>query len=116
MVVSPTALASDSDRLQQGALRQIIRHGEALRLDRRTAIEVMRLYRDHENDDMRRMAVVAIGAMRDGWAIGFLARSVSFEQTPRVRQTMKAVVAAYLAPQAEEPLVVEEVPLAQDGF
>jgi hypothetical protein len=58
----------------------------------RARFDVMRLYRDHDDDRVRRMAVVTLGAMKNNWALGFLARSVAFEKDPAVRHTIQAVL------------------------
>ena len=87
------ALTSKHAGLEQGALRQIIRYGTQLDLGRKEAVEVMRICRESDNDDVRRMAVVAIGSMDDAWALGQLASAMEFEEIDRVRKTMQAVVA-----------------------
>jgi hypothetical protein len=89
------ALASGHGGLQQGALRMIIQYGDELPLARPAAFDAVRIYRNHPNDDMRRMAVVALGQMHDAWAIDFLKRSARFEEMPRVRATIHAVLATH---------------------
>lgn len=89
------ALASGHDGFQQGALRIIIHHGDNMRFKRSAVFDAVRIYRDHPNDDMRRLAVVALSQMHDAWAIDFLRRSAPFEKTPRVRHTILAVLKAH---------------------
>lgn len=86
------ALASGHDGLQQGALRMIIQYGDDLAFERPAVFDVVRIYRDHANDNLRRMAVVALGQMHDAWALDFLKRSVRFERTPSVRYTILSVL------------------------
>lgn len=86
-----TALGSENEGLQVEAMRLAIQY--ASEVDVRAArFDLMRLYRDHENEAVRRMAVVTLGTTGDGWAMGFLRRSVQFEKSPSVRQTIAAVV------------------------
>jgi hypothetical protein len=91
------ALASGHEGLQQGALRMIIQYGNYLPFERPAVFDVVRLYRDHENPRMRRMAVVALGQMHDAWAIDFLERSARFEKELSVRHTIVSVLAAHEA-------------------
>ncbi|MFQ5569294.1 MAG: HEAT repeat domain-containing protein [Rhodothermales bacterium] len=98
------AIGSDHDGAKQGALRMIIFYGDQLDVSA-AVFDVVRIYRDHEDNRLRRMAVVALGKMKSPWAIDFLERSVRFEKTPSVRQTIQAVVAAYHAPEDESPAI-----------
>jgi len=88
------ALQSDNEGAKLGALQMVIRYGADLNVDE-AIFDVMRLYRDNDDDDVRRMAVVAMGQMKNAWAIGFLRLSKDFEQSPTVRKTIQAVVAQY---------------------
>ena len=87
------ALACGHRGIQQGALRMIIFYGENLTISRAGVHETVRIYRDNEDDRLRRMAVVALGKMRDSWGVDMLKRSARFENSPSVRQTILAVLA-----------------------
>lgn len=91
------ALASGHEGLCEGALRMTILYGDYLGLQRPAVFNVVRIYRNHKDDRLRRMAVVALGKIQDAWAMDFLKRSVRFEQSPSVRQTILAVLAEYNA-------------------
>lgn len=88
------ALQSGHDGLRASGLRLIIQYDGALYTDQ-AVFDIMRLYRDHDDDSMRRMAVVALGKMQHRWAMGALRRDVDFEQTPSVRHTIQHVLATY---------------------
>lgn len=88
------ALASDHDGVRQGALRMIIFYGDNLSISRTGVYDVVRIYRNHADDRLRRMAVVALGQTGDAWALDFLKRSVRFEQSPEIRHTIYAVLTA----------------------
>ena len=88
------ALACGHEGVQQGALRMIIFYGDNLTISRAAVHEAVRIYRDHEDDRLRRMAVVALGKIQDPWGLDMLKRSVRFEESPSVRQTILAVLAA----------------------
>ncbi len=87
------ALASNHKGLQQSAMRLIIQYDKQVNVDR-AVFDVIRIYRDSEDECMRRMAVVALGKMENAWANDFLKRSVRFERSPVVRSQIRAVLTA----------------------
>lgn len=74
------------------ALQHIIHYGDSL--DVRAAVfDVTRMYRSHQHDENTRiLAMVALSRMNSSWAMDLLKRSVRFEDSPRVRQHLIAVV------------------------
>ena len=84
-------LSSSNENLKESALRMIIQYGPDLSLGRAATIDVVRIYHSHPNDNLRRMAVVALGRMDDDWGYDFLHRSVPYEKSPAVRHTLYAV-------------------------
>lgn len=86
------ALVSDNLGVRVTALRMTIQYAPNLGLDRGDVIEMARIYREDGNDNMRRLAVVALNAVDDHWGIDFLARSYRFEDCPAVKQTIGAVL------------------------
>ncbi len=88
------ALASENDGFKAGAMRLVIQYGAQLDVDD-AAFDLVRIYRDHANERMRRMAVVAIGASGNEWALDFLRRSLRFEKSPAVLHTLASVIADY---------------------
>lgn len=90
-------LALDHDGIREASLRMIIHYGKNLDV-RSACFDVVRIYRSHPNANMRRMALVAIGEMKNDWAVGFTERLVQFEKDERLRRTGEAVVRAYRAP------------------
>ena len=89
-----TALASENDGLRQGALRMIIQYGHYMEFGRLAVFDAVRLYRDHKDARIRRMATVALLKMNDSWAFDFLERSVAFEKNTAVKYTILAVLAS----------------------
>ena len=89
------ALIAGNSGLQESALHRIIRYGAYLPADKATVFEVMKIYRNHDDDRMRRMAVIALGELEDAWAMGFLKQAVKFEQNERVAHTIKYVLKNY---------------------
>ncbi len=89
------ALMNEQTGLQQSALQNIIRYGSYFDNDKETVFEIVSIYRNHEDDQMRRMAVVALGELEDAWAMNFLKRAVRFETSPEVAHTTKYVLKNY---------------------
>lgn len=86
------ALTGEHEALKADAMRLVIQYGEFIDVDR-AAFELVRVYRDHENDNMRRLAVVAIAASGNGWATNFLKRSIDYEKSAAVRHTIVSALA-----------------------
>ena len=98
------ALASHHDGLTFSALRMIIQYGDNLDLSSLAVFDVMRIYRDHDNERARRMAVVTLGHMKNDWAMAFLQRSLKFEKSDGVKHTMQAAIVDYYVRKAQERL------------
>ena len=91
-----SALKSEHDGLKAAAMQMIIRYNNQLEVQD-GVFDVVTIYRTHEDMSMRRMALVTLGQMESDWAIGFLERADQFEQSPMLKQTLRAVVAQYHA-------------------
>ncbi len=98
------ALASHHDGLKFSALRMIIQYGEYMEMSPLAVFDVMRIYRNHDNEQARRMAVVTLGHMKNDWAIAFLQRSLKFEKTDCIKHTMQATIVDYHVRQARQRL------------
>lgn len=83
------ALESENAGVQRSALRLAVHYGDKLQMGRRAAINAVRLYREHPDHNVRKMAVVAIARINHPWGIDFLARSLEFEDSTDIERTMK---------------------------
>ncbi len=90
------ALRMDNDGVRMAAMQYIIRYNDKLDVGV-AAIDVARIYRNHEDDNVRRMAVVALSQMQSDWAIGYLRLSANYEKSETVRHTIQAVIAEHAA-------------------
>ena len=87
-------LASDNDGLRASALQMIVRYGD--RLDVRAAtFDVVRIYREHDDERMRRLAAVTCAHLKDEWAMSFLRMSEPFEGSDTVLRTVRALLAEH---------------------
>lgn len=88
------ALSLDHEGLQHSALRLIIAYSDNLDLGNDAVVDLMRLYREDDSEQVRRMAVVALGQLDSPLAVDWLERAQSFEKTDTVKRTIAAVVSA----------------------
>ncbi len=86
------AIHSDNEGVREGALMQISRYGDFLEFPESTVFEVMRIYRDHDDPKIKRLAIVALGNMGSRWAIEFLDMLAPYEQNETLKKTMESVV------------------------
>jgi hypothetical protein len=87
-----SALKSSHTGVQVAAMQYVIRYAEQIDVSE-AAFDVMRIYRNDPDSNRRRMAVVALGSMKNKWALRFLERSVPFEKSEKVSNTILAVLA-----------------------
>lgn len=88
------AFTTDNEGVKLAALQLVIKYSDYVDVHQ-ARFDMMRLYRDHKDNNVRRMAVVALGSIDNRWAIHFFERAVHFEQCESVRHTMQAVLANY---------------------
>lgn len=85
-------LASDNDGVRASALQMVIHYGDKLDVDE-AAFDVARIYRDHDNEGMRHLAAVSCVHLKSDWAVSYLRMSEPFEQSARVKHTIRALLA-----------------------
>lgn len=88
------AVDSDNYGAKLGAIQQIAIYGSNLHVNP-VVFDVVRVYRNSKNENERILALSALAKMRNAWAMDFLARSVPFEKSARVRRHTIDVVNAY---------------------
>jgi hypothetical protein len=99
-------LAGDNDGVRASALQMIIHYGEKLDVDG-AAFDVARIYRDHADERMRRLAAVSCLNLGSDWAVSYLRMSEPFEKSERLKHTIRAVLAEVEAREAPEKGTVE---------
>ena len=83
------SLESDNEGVRRGALRLAAYYGDKLQMGHSAAISAVRIYRDHPDPYMRKMAVVAIARLNNPWGIDFLTRSLEYEDSTDIARTMR---------------------------
>ena len=86
------SLKSSNEGLQKSALQQIIRHGD--KLDLKDGIfEITKIYRNqNENENFRRLALMALYKSNDGWAKDFLKRNLKYEKSKTLKEDIQALI------------------------
>lgn len=84
-------LGGDNEGLKLSALQMIVRYGDHLDV-RAAEFDVIRLFQDHPDQRVRRLAAVACGRLKSNWAMGFLRMAEPFERDARVRATIRSLV------------------------
>ena len=91
------ALTGEHVGLRHSALRLIIAYSDQLNMGNETVVDLMKVYRDDDSEQARRMAVVAMAELDSDLAVDYLERSHEFEKSESVKRTIAAVVAAHKA-------------------
>jgi len=85
------ALKTEEHALRNAAMRLVIEYGEKVDVGKAT-FDIVRIYRDGDDIQARRMAVVALASLNDNWSNDFLQRSERFEQSETLKKTIRAVL------------------------
>ncbi len=85
------ALKSGNDGLRQSAMQRIIQY-EGLLDASDMVFDLLSIFRDNEDVRMRQMALIALYKTRDPWAMKFLKRRLAFEDSPRFRYLITAIL------------------------
>lgn len=86
------ALTNDNLGIRQSALQQVIGYGDQLNIDRNSIFEIVKIYRNSTDESTRIMALAALNATQDPWALDFLKRSVRTENSAHVANLTQAVL------------------------
>lgn len=94
------ALKTDNDGLKISVLHNIIRYGDELDVGD-AVFDIMRIYRNHNDDRVRQLALIALHKIENEWAMNFLKRAVQFENSPTLRKRIYAILYNYFQQQGE---------------
>ncbi|MEM1269964.1 MAG: hypothetical protein AAF752_00775 [Bacteroidota bacterium] len=79
--------------VQASALRHVVYYGD--KVDVSDAVfDIVRIYRDNDDENLRMLALAALHKMDNTWANDFIARSIPFEKSDRVKRQSLAVLSA----------------------
>jgi hypothetical protein len=84
------ALQSDNEGLQQSAMQLVVKYGP--KLDTKDAVfDVMRIYRNNKNQQVRRLALITLTKMQSKWAMDFLKGEIKYETDPVISKQLIAL-------------------------
>ncbi|HCR48790.1 MAG TPA: hypothetical protein DIW24_04110 [Bacteroidetes bacterium] len=90
------ALMSDNLGVRQGALQQYVMYGQDLKVDQATVFEIVKIYRNSQNEPMRILALSALSSINNSWANDFLERSVKSEKSVWVQEKTRDVIGLHM--------------------
>ena len=85
------ALKSDNPGLQASAMQIVIRYGTKVNVDR-AILDIVRLYRINKDEKVRQLALVTIHATQHQFALDIVKRDLLFENNPKIKKTMLAIL------------------------
>jgi hypothetical protein len=106
------AVCSDNPGLRNSALGMIIQYADNLKFERGTIFDIVRVFRDDKDVNVRLLAMVALYKTEDSWAMDFLKRHSAFETNPRIQKICCCAVKTYYSKMdsvrtASEKMLVE---------
>jgi hypothetical protein len=96
-------LKNGNDGLKQSIMQNIIRYSDKVDVDE-ALFDILKIYRDHENDGMRQLALITLYKMDNQWVIAFLERAIKFEKSDRIRKSICAILH-----ECDRPVDVEDL-------
>lgn len=88
------ALESTNEGLQISAMRMIIRYSDNLDV-KDAAFDLVRIFRNHHDQRVRRLAMVTLYHIQNDWAMYFLKRNRQFEKDKTILRQSCCIVNAY---------------------
>ncbi len=85
------ALKSENQGLQTSAMQHVIKYGTQVNVDR-AILDIVRLYRNDKDEQVRRMALVTIHATQNQFALDIVKHDLVFENNLKIRMTMLAIL------------------------
>jgi hypothetical protein len=90
------SLASDNDGLRQSAMAFFVEYADKLDIHE-SVYDVMRIYRNHPDLRVRKLALVTLYKMQNKWAMEFLMVDLRFQDQQELKNMVAAIVQEYQA-------------------
>ncbi len=104
------ALRSDNDGLKASAMQMIIKHrGQVWVHD--AAYDIYLIFRNHENDKMRQLALVTLYNMDNKWCISTICDELEYETSPSIRHQIMAIMCKQ---KGGNPIILDNTRLASN--
>lgn len=85
------ALKTPNTGLQVSAMQKVIKYAGKIKVDG-AVLELVKLYRNHENVKVRQMALVTINTLNNDWAKSIAKRDYRFEKSEKIKKMMVAIM------------------------
>jgi hypothetical protein len=89
--------------LKQSALQRIIQYSDKLDVQK-AAFDIYNIYRWHNNDRVRRLALVALYNTNYSWAMNQILKDSKYETSPTLKRQMDFMVNEYFTSQSDKNL------------
>jgi hypothetical protein len=89
-------LKSQHDGLKQSAMQRVIQYSDKLDV-KDAALDIYTIYRWHNNDKVRQLALVALYNTNYDWAINQIAKDFDIESSPALKRQMYFMVNNYFS-------------------
>ena len=94
-------LKSQHEGLKQSAMQRVIQYSDKLNV-KGAAFDIYNVYRFHENENLRRLALVALYNTNYSWAMNQIVKDSETEQSPALKRQMSFMVNEYFKNKSEE--------------
>lgn len=88
------SLKSENLGVQLSAMQLIIRYSDDIDV-KDGVLDVMRVFRSNEDQNIRKLALITLYKMNDEWAIDFLKMQHKFEENKDIKNKIERIVVAY---------------------
>jgi len=89
-----TSLKSENKGVKLSAMQLIIQYSDDLDVTD-GVYDVMREFRNNEDQKIRKLALITLYKMHDDWAIDFLKMQHKFEDNSEIKNTIEKIVSAH---------------------
>ena len=90
------ALKSENTGLKISAMQHIIKYSDDLNVSNASAaFDVMREFKNNEDQSIRRLSLITLYRMNNDWAMESLKRQYKFEENIKIKHAINAFVLAY---------------------
>ena len=88
------SLKSENLGVRLSAMQMIIRYSDKIDVSK-GVYDVMREFRNNDDQNVRKLALITLYKMQNDWAIDFLKRQYRFEDNSDIKNKIERIVVAY---------------------
>ncbi len=88
------SLKSENPGVKYSAMQLIIEYSDDINVED-GVYDVMREFRNNEDQNVRKLALITLYKMKNDWAIDYLKMHHKFEENEEIKNTISSIVTAY---------------------